>query len=104
MSQTTAGRACTTVMYVAESPCCRRPVLVEGWELEFFRHNNNGVVQLRCGTVLDTPGWRRRGDHRQGCGALFSRYVSQVKIRDSNGSGRWRGEQDRTNSGKSVGK
>jgi hypothetical protein len=74
-------------MYVVESPCCRCRVLVEGWVLEFSRRNHSGVVHLRCGTVLDTPGWRRSRDHREGCGELFTVYVTQVKIRHSGVSG-----------------
>jgi hypothetical protein len=70
-------------MYVVESPCCRHRVLVEGWELEYARHNQNGVVHLRCGTLLDTPGWRRSRDHRDGCGELFTMNVTDVKIRHS---------------------
>jgi hypothetical protein len=84
MSQTTAVRAdTTTVMYVVESPCCRGRVLVEGWVLEFSRQYHSGVVQLRCGTILDTPGWRRARDPRDGCGQLFTMDVTQVKIRHS---------------------
>ena len=84
MSQTTAATAATTTeMSVVESPCCHRRVLVEGWVLEFSLHNNSGVVQLRCGTVLDTPGWRRGWDHRDGCGELFAMDVSEVKVRYS---------------------
>ena len=70
-------------MYVVESPCCRRRVLVEGWELEYAKWWNDGRVRLRCGSLLDTPGWRRRDDHREGCGELFAVDVSDVTIRHS---------------------
>ncbi len=70
-------------MYAVDSPCCHRRVLVEGWEIEYAKWWNDGRVYLRCGSILDAPGWRRTRDHREGCGEPFIVHVTDIKIRHS---------------------
>jgi hypothetical protein len=70
-------------MYVVESPCCGRRVLVERWELAYAEWWSDGRIQLRCGSVLDKPGWRRARDRREGCGETSTMDVAEVKVRHS---------------------
>ena len=62
----------TRTQYVIHSPCCRRTVTVWSWRIAYAIRHHGGLVALRCGSLLDTPGWRRRYDPFSGCGHPFT--------------------------------
>ncbi len=64
--------------YAVRSPCCDRRVLVEEWELRYGENFNDGSVLLRCGSVLDTPGWGRTANPG-GCGETFTMAVDDAR-------------------------
>jgi hypothetical protein len=74
------GSASKSTRYVVRSPCCGRRVLVEGWELAYAEWYTNGRVHLRCGSLLNTPGWGKEGK-AHGCGQTFDVAADEITER-----------------------
>ena len=60
------------------SPCHNVPTLVEPWQVRYAQTHTDGVMRLRCGSVLDTGGWPGRRV-TGGCGEVWEVDVADAR-------------------------